>query len=81
MGIKNHLAVASYLYLGSGGAAQNGIVMFSRIQSVNYIKYFMLLAPKIAPIAFGEIGEQNVGSFAEYCSRDSEWAFISPKVG
>jgi hypothetical protein len=40
----------------------------------------MLPAPRIAPIAFREIGEQNVGSFAEYCSRDSGNVFISPKV-
>lgn len=25
--------------------------------------YFMLPAPKFAPIAFGKIGEQNVGFF------------------
>jgi hypothetical protein len=68
-------------YYSIGGAAQNGIVMFSQIQSVNYIKYFMLLAPKIAPILDREVGEQNAGYFLEYCSRDSEWAFISPKVG
>ncbi len=40
----------------------------------------MLLAPRIAPISNGEIREQNVGSFAEYCSRVSGNAFISPKV-
>jgi hypothetical protein len=34
-------------------------------------KYVMLPAPRIAPIAFGEIGEQNTGSFEEYCSRVS----------
>ena len=43
--------------------------------------YFMLPAPRIAPISNGEIGEQNMGSFAEYCSRDSEWGFISAKDG
>jgi hypothetical protein len=41
----------------------------------------MLLAPRIAPMSFGDVGEQNAGSFAEYFSRDSEWAFISSKVG
>jgi hypothetical protein len=43
--------------------------------------YFMLPAPRIAPISNGEIGEQNMGSFAEYCSRDSGNAFIPPKDG
>jgi hypothetical protein len=41
----------------------------------------MLPAPRIAPISNEEIEEQNMGSFAEYCSRDSEWAFIPPKDG
>ena len=40
----------------------------------------MLLAPKIAPLSFGEVGEQNRCSFAEYCSRDRGWGFVSPKV-
>jgi hypothetical protein len=39
----------------------------------------MLLAPKIAPISFREIGEQNPCSLAEYWSRDRGWGFISAK--
>ena len=42
--------------------------------------YFMLPAPRIAPISNGEIGEQNMGSFAEYCSRDSGYPLKNPKV-
>jgi hypothetical protein len=40
----------------------------------------MLLAPRIAPISFREIGEQNLVFLKEYCSRDNGNAFISPKV-
>jgi hypothetical protein len=68
-------------YYSIGGAAQNGIVMFFQIQSVNYIKYFMLLASKIAPILDREVGEQNLVFLSEYCSRDSGNAFISAKDG
>jgi hypothetical protein len=41
----------------------------------------MLLAPRIAPISDAEIGEQNSCSFAEYCSRDRGWGFVSAKDG
>jgi len=41
----------------------------------------MLPAPRIAPISFGEIGEQNLVFLSEYCNRDSGNAFISTKDG
>jgi hypothetical protein len=41
----------------------------------------MLLAPRIAPITFREIGEQNLVFLSKYCSRDIGYPLITPKDG
>ena len=41
---------------------------------------FCVICPRIAPIAFRKIGEQNLVFLSEYCSRDSGLLLMSSKV-